>query len=106
MGGITTTTKIIGIPRMIGMTGEWKVKRTMMTEMRRITGITTIMDKSPWESNAIIIFLSGFPNKTGHPFLNFLVVAPPPLTLYKVATLKNICPSNFFCGVRGVIGPV
>ena len=55
MGGITTTTKIIGIPRMIGMTGEWKVKRTMMTEMRRITGITTIMDKSPWDSNAIII---------------------------------------------------
>ena len=58
MGGITTTTKIIGIPRMIG---EWKVKSTMMTEMRRITGITTIMDKSPWESNAIIIFFVWVP---------------------------------------------
>ena len=49
-------TKIIGIPKMIGMAGKWKVKRNMMTEMRRITGITTIMDKSPWDSNAIIIF--------------------------------------------------
>ena len=43
-------TKIIGIPGMIGMTGDWDVKTT------RMTGITTIMDKSPWESNAIFIF--------------------------------------------------
>ena len=61
MGGITTTTKIIGIPRMIEMTGNWDAKRTRMTEMRRITGITTIMDKSPWESNAIIIFFVWVP---------------------------------------------
>ena len=61
MGGITTMTKIIGIPRMIEMTGNWDAKRTMMTEMRRITGITTIMDKSPWESNAIIIFFVWVP---------------------------------------------
>ena len=54
-------TKIIGIPKMIGMTGKWKVKRNMMTEMRRITGITTIMDKSPWERNAIIIFFVWVP---------------------------------------------
>ena len=50
MGRITTMTKIIGIPGMIGMTGDWDVKRT------RMTGIPTIMDKSPWESNAIFIF--------------------------------------------------
>ena len=56
MSGITTKTKIIRIPRMIGMTGDWDAKRTMMTGMSRMTGITTIMDKSPWESNAIIIF--------------------------------------------------
>ena len=61
MGGITTMTKIIGIPRMIEMTGNWDAKRTMMTEMRRITGTTTIMDKSPWDSNAIIIFFVWVP---------------------------------------------
>ena len=60
MGRITTMTKIIGIPGMIGMTGDWDVKRT------RMTGITTIMDKSPWESNAIFIFFE-FPQKTVHP---------------------------------------
>ena len=47
MGGITT------IPRMIEMTGDWDAKRTRMS---RMTGITTIMDKSPWDSNAIITF--------------------------------------------------
>ena len=31
-------TKITGIPRMIGMTGDWDAKTTR---------ITTIMDKSP-----------------------------------------------------------
>ena len=36
-------TKIIGIPRMIGMTGDWDAKKTRMT---RMTGITTIMDKN------------------------------------------------------------
>ena len=46
-------TKIIRIPRMIGMTGDWNAKRTTMS---RMTGITTIMDKSPWDSNAIFIF--------------------------------------------------
>ena len=51
-------TKIIGIPKMIGMTGEWKVKRTMMS---RMTEIATIMDKSPWDSNAIIIFFVWVP---------------------------------------------
>ena len=65
MGGITTMTKTIGIPRMIEMTGDWDTKRSRMS---RMTGITTIMDKSPWDSNAIIIFLSGFPDKTVHPF--------------------------------------
>ena len=62
MGGITTMTKIIRILRMIGMTGDWTVKRTMMTEMRRITEIATIMDKSPWDSNAIIIFFIWVPS--------------------------------------------
>ena len=71
MGGITTMTKTIGIPRMIGMTGNWDAKRSRMSRMSRmteLTGITTIMDKSPWDSNTIIIFLSGFPDKTVYPF--------------------------------------
>ena len=50
MGGITT------IPRMTEMTGDWDAKRTRMSRMTGLTGITTIMDKSPWESNAIITF--------------------------------------------------
>ena len=56
-------TKITGIPRMIGMTGHWDEKRTRVTEMSRMTGlngITTIMDKSPWDSNAIFIFYCHF----------------------------------------------
>ena len=56
MGAITTMTKIIGIPRMIKMTGDWDAKRSRMSRMTGLTGITTIMDKSPWESNAIITF--------------------------------------------------
>ena len=53
-------TKIIGIPRMIGMTGDWDAKKTRMS---RMTGITTIMDKSLWDSNAIpgIIFFVWVP---------------------------------------------
>ena len=51
-------TKIIGIPRMIGMTGDWDAKKTRMS---RMTGITTIMDKRPWDSNAIIIFFIWVP---------------------------------------------
>ena len=58
MGKITTMTKIIGIPRMIGMTGDWDAKKTRMS---RMTGITTIMDKSLWDSNAIIIFFVWVP---------------------------------------------
>ena len=58
MGGITTMTKIIGIPRMIGMTGDWDAKKTRMS---RMTGITTIMDKSLWDSNEIIIFFVWVP---------------------------------------------
>ena len=58
MGKITTMTKIIGIPRMIGMTGDWNAKKTRMS---RMTGITTIMDKSLWDSNAIIIFFVWVP---------------------------------------------
>ena len=55
MGRITTVTKIIGIPRMIGMTVDWDAKRTRMSRMTGLTEITTIMDKSPWDSNAIFI---------------------------------------------------
>ena len=57
-------TKITGIPRMIGMTGHWDEKRTRVTEMSRmtgLTGITTIMDKSLWDSNEIIIFFVWVP---------------------------------------------
>ena len=61
-------TKIIRILRMIGMTGDWDVKRTMMTGMSRMTEIATIMDKSLWDSNAIIIFFVWVPYKTVHPF--------------------------------------
>ena len=61
MGGITTMTKIIGIPRMIKMTGDWDAKRTRMSRMTELTGITTITDKCPWESNAIIIFFIWVP---------------------------------------------
>ena len=56
-------TKTTGIPRMIGMTGDLDEERTMMTGMSRmpgLTGITTIMDKSPWDSNAIFIFYCHF----------------------------------------------
>ena len=56
-------TKITGIPRMIGMIGHWDEKRTRVTEMSRmtgLTGITTIMDKSPWDSNAIFISFRHF----------------------------------------------
>ena len=54
-------TKIIGIPRMIGMTGDWDAKRSGVSRMTGLTGITTIMDKSPWDSNAIIIFFIWVP---------------------------------------------
>ena len=54
-------TKIIGIPRMIGKTGDWDVKRTRLNRMTGLTGITNIMDKSPWDSNAIIIFFVWVP---------------------------------------------
>ena len=43
MGAITTMTKIIGVPRMIGMTDDWDAKRTRMSSMTGLTGITTIM---------------------------------------------------------------
>ena len=38
--------------------------------MTGLTGITTIIDKSPWDSNAIFIFsdISWFPRKTVHSF--------------------------------------
>ena len=61
MGAITTMTKIIGIPRMIKMTGDWDAKRSRMNRMTELTGITTIMDKSPCDSNAIIIFFIWVP---------------------------------------------
>ena len=46
---------------MIGMTGNWDAKRTRMSRMTGLTGITTIMDKSPWDSSAIIIFFVWVP---------------------------------------------
>ena len=55
--------------------------------------------------------ICGFPNKTVHPFRNFLPVfclPPATATLYKVETRKKfwIHASNFICGVRGGVGPV
>ena len=68
------------------------------------TMILTIMNKSPWDSNAIFIFFcySGFPHKTVHPFRNFLADLSPP-TLYKVEIRKKFWrnTSNIVCGVRG-----
>ena len=64
MGRITTMTKIIRIPRMIGMTGDWNVKMTRKTGMSR-------MKKSPWTKVLGTVmkysyFFSGFPHKTMH----------------------------------------
>ena len=42
MGAITRMTKIIGMPWMIRMTGDWDLKRTRMTGMSRITRLTGI----------------------------------------------------------------
>ena len=90
---------------MIGMTGDLQEKTTRMTAMSRmtgLTGITTIMDKSPWDCNAIFIFfvISGFPHKMVHPFRNFLAVLPlpTPLTLYKVEMLKTFAHPTLFVG--------
>ena len=104
-------TKITGIPRMIGMTGHWDEKRTRVTEMSRmtgLTGITTIMDKSPWDSNAIFIFLLSFLGSLikrcilFEIFLLFSFLPTPhplhPITLYKVETLKT---TLFVGGGRG-----
>ena len=72
------------------------------------SSLSAIMDKRPWDSNAILFFChSGFPHKTAHPFRNFPAVFPPP-TLYKVKTRGKfwIHASNIVCGVRGEVGPV
>ena len=81
------------------------------------TRIQTIMDKSPWDTNAIFIFFCHFrvalKNRAlflkfiKRCFWNFLAVLPPS-TLYKVETGKKfwIYASNFVCGVRGGVGPV
>ena len=73
-------------------------------------GTRSILENSPWDSTAILIFccrslfavISRFPLKTGRPFLNFLAVLPHP-TLYKVETRKKfwIHASNIVCGVWG-----
>ena len=72
----------------------------------------TIMDKSPWGSNAIFIYLCVFCHsevtyETVHPFRNFLAVLPSP-TLYNVESRKKswIHASNVVCGVRGGVRPV
>ena len=66
----------------------------------------TIMDKSPWDSNAIFIFFLSFrvPRKTVHPFRNFPAVFPPlPYTKKKFW----IHAPNIVCGVRERdVGPV
>ena len=71
----------------------------------------TIMDKSPWDSNATFIFfvISGFPHKTVHPFRNFFAVLPPsPHPIHLAETQKKlwIHTSDIVCGVRGGVGPV
>ena len=73
------------------------------------SSLSIIMDKRPWDSNALFIFFchSGFPHETAHPFRNFPAVFPA-LTMYKVKTREKfwIHASNIFCGVRGGFGPV
>ena len=71
-----------------------------------VSRLSSILDKSPWDSNAVFI-ISGFPHKTVHPFRNFLAVLPP-LTLYKDETRGKfwIHSFNVVCGVRAGVGPV
>ena len=78
MGAITTMTKIIGIPWMIEMTGDWDAKRSRMSRMTGLTGITTIMDKSPWDNNAIFIFFVSVPSKNSASFMKFSCSSPSP----------------------------
>ena len=66
---------------------------------------STILDKSPWDSNAIIYsyfsVISQFPHKTGHPFRNFLaVLTPPTLTKLKLENNSGYMSQHCF-GVEG-----
>ena len=72
--------------------------------------ITTIMDKSPWNSNAIVIFflsLLGSLIKQGILFEIFLQFSvPPPYIKLKLGKKIWIHASNIVCGARGGVGPV
>ena len=74
---------------------------------RKIWVKATILDKRPWDSTAIFIFLGHFPvpSQNSASFSKFWCSspAPPPPPLYKVETRKKfwIHGSNVVCGVRG-----
>ena len=71
--------------------------------------LSMILNKSPWDNTAIIIFLCYFsvPSLNSSAFSKFCCSSPSP-TLYKVETRKKfwIHASNIVCGVRGGVGPV
>ena len=79
-GMLPDTSIIKAISITTGHSKRWIFTRS---DLNRICASATIMDKSPWENNAISIFFchSGFLHKTVHLFRNFLAVLPPP-TLY------------------------
>ena len=87
---------------------SWKYESTLTLSVVIIL-LSTIMDRSPWESNAIFFFfvILGSLIKQCILFeINFSCSSPP--TLYKVEIQKKfwIHASNIVCGVRGGVGPV
>ena len=75
-GMLPDTSIIKAISITTGHSKRWIFTRS---DLNRICASATIMDKSPWENNAILIFFfnSAFLHKTVHPFQNFLAVLPP-----------------------------
>lgn len=75
-----------------------------------ISVFTTIVDKSPCDSNAVFIFsaISGFPHKKVFPFRNFLERSPPPpptpYTKLKLGTNSGYTRQSLFVGWRDGLG--
>ena len=76
---------------------SWKYESTLTLSVVIIL-LSTIMDRSPWESNAIFSFFFWVPSLNSASFLKliFLAVLPPPYT--KLKFRKNsgyMCPTLF-----------
>ena len=67
------------------------LKKTRLPLILQPEVSTTIMDRSPWDSNAVFTILCFFwaPHETVHPFRNVLTVLTP-FTPYKFETWKNL----------------